>query len=77
MFDARTNLSAQVMDEVKKYLGEYAYRSVIPRNVRLSEAPSHGLPITMYDQKSKGAEAYMSLANEIIEKDARGGGTAG
>jgi chromosome partitioning protein len=77
MYDSRTNLSAQVVDEIKKYLGQYAYQSVIPRNVRLSEAPSHGLPITMYDQKSKGAEAYISLANEIIEKDARGGGTAG
>jgi chromosome partitioning protein len=71
MFDARTNLSAQVVDEVKKYLGEYAYRSVVPRNVRLSEAPSHGLPVTLYDPKSKGAEAYILLAQEIIEK---GGG---
>jgi chromosome partitioning protein len=68
MFDARTNLSTQVIDEVKTHLTKNVYKSVIPRNVRLSEAPSHGLPITLYDAKSKGAEAYMSLADEVIER---------
>jgi len=67
MYDARTNLSPQVVDEVKKHFGRHVYRSVIPRNVRLSEAPSHGLPITLYDEKSKGAESYQSLAKEIME----------
>lgn len=67
MFDARTNLSIQVVDEVKKYFKNKVYRTIIPRNVRLSEAPSYGLPIILYDSKSKGAEAYMELAEEVIE----------
>ena len=67
MFDARTNLSIQVVDEVKKYFGNKVYRTIIPRNVRLSEAPSYGLPIILYDEKSKGAECYMDLAEEVIE----------
>lgn len=67
MFDARTNLSIQVVDEVKKYFGNKVYRTIIPRNVRLSEAPSYGLPIILYDSKSKGAECYMELAEEVIE----------
>lgn len=67
MFDARTNLSIQVVEEVKKYFGNKVYRTVIPRNVRLSEAPSFGLPIILYDPKSKGAECYMELAEEVIE----------
>ena len=66
MFDARTNLSIQVVDEVKKYFGNKVYRTIIPRNVRLSEAPSYGLPIILYDEKSKGAECYMELAEEVI-----------
>jgi len=66
MFDARTNLSAQVVEEVKLNLGQNVYKTIIPRNIRLSEAPSHGLPITMYDEKSKGAESYMLLAEEVI-----------
>lgn len=66
MFDARTNLSLQVVEEVKQHLGKNVYRSIIPRNVRLSESPSHGLPINLYDKKSKGAEAYMLLAEEVI-----------
>jgi chromosome partitioning protein len=66
MFDARTNLSIQVVDEVKKYFGNKVYRTIIPRNVRLSEAPSYGLPIILYDPKSKGAECYMDLAEEVI-----------
>jgi len=68
MFDARTNLSVQVVEEVKNHLPKDVYRSIIPRNVRLSEAPSHGLPISMYDERSKGAEAYALLAEEVVER---------
>lgn len=67
MFDGRTNLSIQVVDEVKKYFKGKVYTSIIPRNVRLAEAPSHGLSIIEYDPKSKGAEAYMELANEFLD----------
>ncbi len=66
MYDSRTNLSLQVVEEVKTHLGKNVYKSIIPRNVRLSEAPSHGKPINLYDPKSKGAEAYMLLAEEVI-----------
>ncbi len=66
MFDARTNLSIQVVDEVKKFFRDKVYRTVIPRNVRLSEAPSFGMPIIEYDKHSKGAECYMALAKELI-----------
>lgn len=66
MFDSRLNLSMQVVEEVKSVLDDYVYKTVVPRNVRLSEAPSHGLPITLYDPKSKGAESYFSLADEVI-----------
>jgi chromosome partitioning protein len=66
MFDARTNLSVQVMEEVKKYFQHKVYKTVIPRNVRLSEAPSHGLPILLYDPRSRGAECYIELAKEVI-----------
>ncbi|MEE0796582.1 MAG: AAA family ATPase [Anaerovoracaceae bacterium] len=69
MFDGRTNLSAQVVQEVKKYFGNKVYATVIPRNVRLAEAPSYGLPITEYDPKSKGAEAYMDFAEEFLEME--------
>ncbi|WP_461246618.1 ParA family protein [Treponema sp. R6D11] len=67
MFDSRTNLSLQVVEEVKKYFSKKVYKTIIPRNVRLSEAPSFGEPIIVYDSESKGAEAYMSLANEVLE----------
>jgi chromosome partitioning protein len=67
MFDARTNLSLQVVDDVKKHFRDKVYKTIIPRNVRLSEAPSYGLPIILYDEKSKGAECYMDLASEVIE----------
>lgn len=67
MFDGRTNLSIAVVDDVKKFFKGKVYRSIITRNVRLSEAPSHGIPITRYDPKSKGAEAYQELAREVIE----------
>ena len=66
MFDGRTNLSIQVVEEVKKYFRGKVYTTLIPRNVRLAEAPSHGLSIIEYDIKSKGAEAYMDLAEEFI-----------
>ncbi|MBE7023109.1 MAG: ParA family protein [Clostridia bacterium] len=69
MFDARTNLSIQVVDEVKKFFREKVYATVIPRNVRLSEAPSFGQPIIEYDKHSKGAECYTELASEVIEKN--------
>ncbi len=67
MFDGRTNLSIQVVEEVKKYFKEKVYTTVIPRNVRLAEAPSYGMPITEYDPKSKGAEAYVEFAEEFLE----------
>ncbi|WP_246944307.1 ParA family protein [Bacillus pinisoli] len=66
MLDARTNLGIQVIDEVKKYFQEKVYQSVIPRNIRLSEAPSHGKPIIIYDPKSRGAEVYLDLAKEVM-----------
>jgi len=69
MFDGRANLSLQVVDEVKHYLKDSVFSTIIPRNVRLSEAPSHGLPINLYDPKSKGAEAYQALAKELIDKE--------
>jgi chromosome partitioning protein len=69
MFDARTNLSIQVVEEVKKFFGSKVYSSIIPRNVRLSEAPSFGQPIIVYDKNSKGAESYLDLADEVIENN--------
>jgi chromosome partitioning protein len=68
MFDGRTNLSQQVVDEVRAYFGDQAYHTVIPRTVRLSEAPSFGQPITVFDPSSRGALAYQRLANEVIER---------
>ncbi len=69
MFDARTNLSIQVVDEVKEYFKDKVYQTIIPRNIRLSEAPSHGQPIITYDPKSKGAEVYLELAKEVISNE--------
>ena len=69
MFDARTNLSIQVVDEVKKFFPEKVFKTVIPRNVRLSEAPSFGQPIIEYDKHSRGAECYMQLADEVIKRN--------
>lgn len=66
MLDARTNLGIQVIEEVKKYFQDKVYRTIIPRNVRLSEAPSHGEPIIIYDPKSRGAEVYLELAKEVV-----------
>ena len=68
MFDGRTNLSIQVVDEVKKHFRKEVYRTIIPRNVRLSEAPSHGKPIAVYDPRSKGAEMYYELAMEVLRR---------
>ena len=73
MFDGRTNLSIQVVEEVKKHFPGEVFSSVVPRNVRLSEAPSHGKPITDYDRMCRGAEAYLALADEILKKNARKG----
>lgn len=69
MFDARTNLGIQVIEEVKKYFQDKVYRTIIPRNVRLSEAPSHGEPIIVYDSRSRGAEVYLELAKEVVHNE--------
>ena len=67
MFDVRNSLSHRVMEDVRKHLGNKVFKTIIPRNVRLSESPSHGLPIILYDVKSRGAIAYMELAREILQ----------
>ena len=69
MYDARTNLSLQVVENVKDNLQQNIYKTIIPRNVRLAEAPSHGLPINIYDSRSAGAEAYRLLAEEVINRE--------
>ena len=69
MYDARTNLSNQVVKEVKNYFEDKVYKTVIPRNVRLSEAPSFGMPISIYDPKSKGAKCYEKLVKEVLKKN--------
>ena len=71
MFDARTNLSSQVVQEVKKFFKNKVYSTIIPRSIRLGEAPSFGLPINMYDASCSGAKAYAALARELIEKDGK------
>ncbi|ARK32920.1 ParA family protein [Halalkalibacter krulwichiae] len=71
MLDARTNLGIQVIDEVKKYFREKVFDTIIPRNVRLGEAPSHGQPIITYDAKSRGAEVYLDLAKEVVASGER------
>ena len=70
MYDSRTNLSMQVVENVKSHLKQKVYRTLIPRNIRLAEAPSYGMPINMYDPKSAGAEAYMLLADEVMSAKA-------
>jgi chromosome partitioning protein len=70
MFDERTNLGQQVATDVRQFFKEKVFRTVIPRNVRLGEAPSHGLPAILYDVKSRGAEAYIALAREVLERSA-------
>jgi chromosome partitioning protein len=68
MFDGRTNLSIQVVDEVKKHFRKQVYRTIIPRNVRLSEAPSHGKPVVLYDSRSRGAEIYKEFTQEVLRR---------
>lgn len=69
MYDARTNLSLQVVENVKDNLDQTIYKTIIPRNIRLAEAPSYGMPINKYDSKSAGADSYMRLADEVMEKE--------
>jgi len=73
MFDGRNNLSRQVSEEIRNHFGETTFKTVIPRNVRLSEAPSHGKPILLYDITSRGAAGYLELAREIIEREINNG----
>jgi chromosome partitioning protein len=68
MYDRRNNLSAQVSDDVRACLGRVVFETVIPRNVKLSEAPSHGIPALIYDHRCSGSEAYMALARELIDR---------
>ena len=68
MFDGRTNLSIQVVEEVKKYFRNKTFQTIVPRNVRLGEAPSHGKPIVLYDSRSRGADVYRDLAKEVLER---------
>jgi chromosome partitioning protein len=75
MFDGRTNLAQQVVDEVRRHFGDHVFRSVIPRNVRLGEAPSHGMPISTYAPRSTGAAAYAALAQELLASDLAKGET--
>ena len=70
MYDERTNLGQQVATDVRQFFKEKVFRTVIPRNVRLGEAPSHGMPVLLYDVKSRGAEAYLALAREVLERAA-------
>ena len=74
MYDERTNLSTQVVSDLRGFLGSQVFTTVIPRNVRLAEAPSHGKPVILYDIKSKGAESYLNLAREVIENVKKGAG---
>src|SRR5271156_6928127 len=77
MFDERTNLAQQVAEELKKYFGDKLCTTTIPRNIRLAEAPSHGLPALVYDVRSRGAESYIRLAKEILDRQARASGAPG
>jgi chromosome partitioning protein len=72
MFDIRNNLAHQVEDEVRRHFGEKVYQTIIPRNIALGEAPSHGKPVMLYDMKSRGAQSYLSLAKEILSEDSIG-----
>jgi chromosome partitioning protein len=71
MFDSRNSLSHQVANEVRNHFKDKVFRTIIPRNIRLSEAPSHGKPVLLYDARSKGAESYLNLAREIMENGNR------
>ncbi|NCB05081.1 MAG: ParA family protein [Clostridia bacterium] len=72
MYDGRTNLTLQVSEEIKRHFGRKVYKTVVPRNVRLSEAPSHGLPVIAYDRLSRGAEAYRGVADELLRANEGG-----
>ena len=76
MYDDRTNLGQAVANDIRSFFAEKVFTSVIPRNVRLGEAPSHGLPVLLYDVKSKGADAYVSLAREVLARETRQPATA-
>ena len=69
MYDGRTRLGREVAGEVREHLGQYVFDTVVPRNVRLSEAPSHGLPISRYDANCAGSDAYFDLAKEVVSRD--------
>jgi chromosome partitioning protein len=69
MFDERTNLANQVVSDLREFLGPQVFKTIVPRNIRLAEAPSHGKPINLYDKKSRGAESYLNLAKEVMEHD--------
>jgi chromosome partitioning protein len=71
MFDARNNLSGQVVADVRQHMGDVVYDTIIPRNVRVSEAPSYGKPALLYDLKCSGSQAYLKLASEIIQRERR------
>ena len=71
MLDSRTNLGLEVVEDIKSYFKERVYDTIIPRLVRLSEAPSHGKPIVAYDPQSRGTEAYLNLAKEVIERNGK------
>ncbi|MGL4439431.1 MAG: ParA family protein, partial [Bosea sp. (in: a-proteobacteria)] len=71
MFDPRNNLSGQVMADVREIMGDAVYQTVIPRNVRVSEAPSYGKPVLLYDLKCSGSQAYLKLASEVIQREQR------
>lgn len=71
MYDARNNLSAQVVEDVRDHMGDVVYDTIIPRNVRVSEAPSHGKPVLLYDLKCTGSQAYLRLASEVIQRERR------
>jgi chromosome partitioning protein len=74
MYDSRTNLANQVAEEVMRHFGDKVFKAVIPRNVRLSEAPSHGMPIITYDERSRGAETYIELAKEVMANEQKTSG---
>jgi chromosome partitioning protein len=71
MYDGRNNLANQVVDDVRAYMGDKVYQTIIPRNVRISEAPSHGKPAILYDLKCSGSQAYLQLASEVIQRERR------
>jgi chromosome partitioning protein len=75
MYDTRNNLSALVAEDVRSYFGDKVYRTMIPRNVRVSEAPSHGKPVLLYDMRCPGSQAYIHLAGEMLRREEQGSAT--